>query len=145
MDGILEQKRCGKCSKDKPVTEFNFTNKAKGWRASTCRSCQAAYKADWWEKNKVEALKKLHVSNARRKAVAKAFVADYLKTHGCVDCPETDPVVLEFDHVRGKKLHDVAKLVSHGYRIETIQAEIDKCEVRCANCHKRRHNKGRRI
>jgi hypothetical protein len=55
-----------------------------------------------------------------------------------VDCGETDIIVLQFDHVRGKKTNAVSKLVSMGYGLDTIKEEINKCEVRCANCHTRR-------
>jgi hypothetical protein len=45
-----------------------------------------------------------------------------------------DPRALEFDHFRDKK-YNLAKMVGAGYCIETIEKEIEKCEVRCANCH----------
>jgi hypothetical protein len=64
------------------------------------------------------------------------FVLDYLRTHPCVDCGESDPVVLEFDHVRGKKDGSISAMVSAGRPIAVIQAEIEKCDVRCANCHR---------
>lgn len=55
-----------------------------------------------------------------------------------MDCGEADPIVLEFDHVRGEKADNISRMV-HGTRsIAAIQAEIDKCEVVCANCHRRR-------
>jgi len=45
-----------------------------------------------------------------------------------------DPRALEFDHFRDKK-YNLAIMVGAGYCIETIEKEIEKCEVRCANCH----------
>jgi len=47
-----------------------------------------------------------------------------------------DPVVLEFDHTADKKAA-VAQLVAGGYSWCAILQEIAKCEVRCANCHRR--------
>ncbi len=61
----------------------------------------------------------------------------YLSDKHCVDCPETDSMVLEFDHVRGDKRKDIGRmLVSCSWT--TILIEIAKCEIRCANCHQRR-------
>jgi hypothetical protein len=60
-----------------------------------------------------------------------------LLTHPCVDCGESDPVVLEFDHVIGEKKHNIAYLVRSGRNWRSITKEIQKCEVRCANCHRR--------
>jgi hypothetical protein len=50
---------------------------------------------------------------------------------------EADPVVLDFDHVKKKK-YSMSKIISKGYSIETIEEEITKCVVRCANCHRRK-------
>jgi hypothetical protein len=53
------------------------------------------------------------------------------------DCGEGDPVVLDFDHVRGEKLFSVSKgLTDRSF--DTLVAEMAKCEVVCANCHRRR-------
>jgi hypothetical protein len=63
---------------------------------------------------------------------------NYLENHPCVDSGENDPVVLEFDHVRGKKISDVSSL---GWKLvswNSLMNEIAKCEIRCANCHRRR-------
>jgi len=61
----------------------------------------------------------------------------YLLCHPCVDCGEPDPVVLEFDHVRGVKAFTIGQDAGHVGRDLLIE-EIKKCDVRCANCHRRR-------
>ena len=61
----------------------------------------------------------------------------YLDVHPCVDCGERDPLVLDFDH-RSDKIAEVSVLVGRGADWTTIAEEIAKCEVRCANCHRRR-------
>ncbi len=61
----------------------------------------------------------------------------YLATHPCVDCGERDVVCLEFDHVSGEKVRNIANMIGE-YSWTTIEAEIAKCEVRCANCHRRK-------
>ena len=75
-------------------------------------------------------------TKARKKQMMKAklFVFDYLSTHPCVDCGETDPVVLEFDHVRGTKLFTICPKLNN-IKFELIKEEITKCDIRCTNCH----------
>lgn len=64
------------------------------------------------------------------------FLREALRT-GCVDCGESDPVVLDFDH-RGEKRANVTVLARNEYSLAMIQREIDQCEIRCGNCHRRR-------
>jgi len=64
-----------------------------------------------------------------------ASLLDYLAVHPCADCRELDPVVLEFDHL-GDKIFSIAP----GRRDRSwrsIEGEIAKREVECANCHRR--------
>lgn len=56
----------------------------------------------------------------------------------CVDCGESDPLVLEFDHRDGvKKELEIATMVGRR-RWPKIDAEVATCDIRCANCHCRR-------
>ncbi len=74
----------------------------------------------------------------RRKISIRRYVFDILRKSVCVDCGESDPIVLDFDHVRGRKKMAVSGLVSRAASLFTINREIKKCEVRCANCHRRK-------
>lgn len=66
-------------------------------------------------------------------------VWDYLKLHPCIDCGEGDPTVLEFDHRDpAEKSRTVCDMARARFSWDKIEAEIAKCDVRCANCHRRR-------
>ena len=55
-------------------------------------------------------------------------------TH-CIDCGESDPIVLDFDHQLDKKFC-ISRYRGHG--IKALEGEIAKCVVRCSNCHRRK-------
>ena len=69
----------------------------------------------------------------------RARLVEYLRSHPCIDCGNTDVRVLEFDH-RGNKSFGIGNAVSSSHLSwEKILVEIAKCDVRCANCHRIRH------
>lgn len=129
-------KQCATCGEWKEETEFNFRYKVLGIRHPTCRECHKAFRNNWYQKNKDRHLKNVHSRKLEVRELARKFVFDYLSSHPCVQCGETDPLVLEFHHRQGKD-KAVSVMVAGGYPIPTIQAEIDKCDVLCANCHRR--------
>jgi len=129
-------KRCSTCNELKEEDQFSWRNKSRGVKWGTCKDCQRIQRKKWYKRNK-----KKHIANVRKtkkKMIAEGqqYIWDYLSNHPCVDCGESNPVVLEFDHVKGRKKKAVGELARQGYSIEAIQKEIDKCEVRCANCHR---------
>lgn len=82
---------------------------------------------------------KIHQRRKKTQIRNKQFVYGYLLTHPCVDCGERDPVVLEFDHRDSAiKKEGVAELMFSLYSLEHLKEEIEKCAVRCANCHRRK-------
>lgn len=67
------------------------------------------------------------------------FITKIKDNKPCLDCKVMYPhYVLQFDHVRGEKIMDVSKMARGGYSLKSIQAEIDKCELVCSNCHSKR-------
>jgi len=75
---------------------------------------------------------------SRDKSIArnKLYVKEYLEGKECVDCGNSDVRVLEFDHVRGEKLYHVSYMVTKAYKLDLVKQEIEKCEIRCCNCHR---------
>ena len=65
------------------------------------------------------------------------YVQQYKAAHPCADCGETDPIVLDFDHVRGVKNFSIGNNVTTR-SLAAVKEEIKKCEVVCANCHRKR-------
>jgi len=128
----LAVKVCGKCQVGKPLTEFNAS--ARNGYQSYCRLCQASYDKT---SSSPERIAKRTARRIQAKAAAQDWVIDYLRAHPCVDCGERDLVVLDFDHVYGPKLMDVSTMLRRSCSIATISTEVAKCEVRCANCHRR--------
>tara|TARA_R110001583_G_scaffold71475_1_gene201301 strand:- start:2776 stop:3186 length:411 start_codon:yes stop_codon:yes gene_type:complete len=86
--------------------------------------------------NKDKYLRKAYLHNKKTRCRNKIFIDNIKESSPCVDCGESNPIVLEFDHVRGVKKENVSDMVRQSYCLKTIQEEIDKCEVRCANCHR---------
>lgn len=81
----------------------------------------------------------LYEAQKRHRVRIRENLLEYLSTKQCVDCGENDPIVLEFDHVdRKKKLRNVARFISGHWSWKTVLVEIGKCEIRCANCHRRK-------
>jgi len=74
--------------------------------------------------------------NRNQRKWGKEFVSRVKKMYGCTDCGIKNPVILEFDHVHGQKINNIADMVNQSYGLTTIKEEIRKCEVRCANCHR---------
>lgn len=103
------------------------------------RECHKRY----YEANKEKVLNQIKARNKEYRIAGRQFLLEYLTTHPCVDCSESDPIVLEFDHVKGEKIGDIKKMVD-SYSIESLKKEIEKCEVRCANCHRRMTHKRRK-
>jgi hypothetical protein len=70
------------------------------------------------------------------RAAKKAWVAAYKLEHGCADCGyNKHPAALDFDHLPGVvKVRDVKSGLQFGW--EGLLAEVAKCEVVCANCHR---------
>lgn len=102
------------------------------------RSCQRAYAKEHYRRNRGAYLDKASRRNARERDRFARFLIDYLRDHPCVDCGAKDPRILEFDHREGVEKVAAINTLLKAQAWDAMVAEIAKCDVRCANCHRRR-------
>ena len=89
-----------------------------------------------YQKNKDKIKARSYERNKVQRVRNREFVKSIKEISECIDCGEGNPLVLDFDHVRGKKVLAISDMSNRAYGIESISAEMDKCDVRCANCHR---------
>jgi hypothetical protein len=135
--GTGETITCRVCLLTKPVTEFYLRSRERGTRQYICRSCRSDYHRDWWRKNRVDQMPRIRRNRKRRDREIEQQIWNHLFTHACVDCGETDLAVLHFDHLRDK-VEAISTMWRRRRSWTTVELEIAKCEVRCANCHARK-------
>ncbi|SRR6266542_2329354 len=135
LAAAYERRVCRVCAQSKPLTDFPFRSLAKQTRQWICLACQRTYTKTWYGRNQQR-----HIANAaksRSKARKRTRAKVQAFRIACVDCGETNPLLLDFDHLRDKRAN-VSQLVQSGLSWSRIKAEIDKCVIRCANCHARK-------
>lgn len=127
-------KVCYKCKQLKTFEDFALNIKRSDGRQSMCRLCKRVDDSKYYKSNTIEHKKRVRTTLGN----TKREVFNYLASHPCIDCKENDPVVLEFDHIQGDKTIGICQAVLMGWCWKRILTEIDKCVVRCANCHRRK-------
>lgn len=137
----MKSKKCTKCKRI--LSELNFNWKRKNvLLASHCRDCSREYIRNHYKNNLGYYLTKAKRRNTMLRHKALEYVGLYLSNHFCVDCGERDILVLEFDHKdRETKSIEINKIIRQRHTFEKLIQEISKCEVRCANCHRRKTEK----
>jgi hypothetical protein len=132
-------KRCPGCGQHKPATEFARNRAKKDGLASHCKPCKKNIQDRWYQEHREEHLSRVYAWKERYRFEVTNRIVEYLRSHPCADCGEQDPLVLDFDHVSGEKEGDICAMIcERKLSWAVIEAEIAKCAVRCANCHRRK-------
>ena len=129
---------CYMCGETKPVADFAFADMAKGTRQRHCRKCQAAYRHAHYLANRDDYIRREVARMAGYRDANRPLLLAYLLDHPCIDCGEADPVVLDFDHRDPSTKRDEVARLANTRPWPQLLAEIGKCDVRCANCHRRK-------
>jgi hypothetical protein len=130
-------KQCGGCGIEQAGTDGIRDIRTRR-EHTICKSCRRRYCRKCYWANHVEYNARKRERLKQFRARNRAFVDAFLRERGCVDCGLCDPLVMEFDHVVGKKRTNVSDLVRDAAALSVLQTEMAKCVVRCANCHRRR-------
>ena len=79
-------------------------------------------------------------SKYRQKKYKQAREYERNKMTNCVDCGAFDLAYMDWHHIDpSAKDKDISRLITGGYSMKRIKAEIDKCICLCSNCHRKRH------
>jgi hypothetical protein len=133
----MKTKKCTVCKEEKKICEFNKNKTKKDGLNNVCSECSQIKSKQYYLKNKEK--HKKTVLNYTRETIKqnRKKYFELLKNSCCVDCGNNNPLVLEHDHKDGvDKVKGVGELVKNGTSWKMILEEINKCEIRCANCHR---------
>jgi len=121
---VTSYKICNSCKESLPIETFRWSMKCTGQRHTFCRPCE-------WQRNR-----------DRRKAKTEKVRA-YKLEKGCKNCGyKKCPSALQLHHrdpttksssVKGRSAYH------HEWGWSRIKAELEKCDVLCANCHAEEH------
>lgn len=124
--------KCNNCGTEKEESSFSWEKKYIK-RSKRCKVCQNIFSKRHYELNSENYTKYRHKYIERN----KRFIYNYLKNHPCIDCGETNPILLEFDHKNpNTKSFGVGQAIKSRISISKIEKEIEKCDVRCVRCHR---------
>jgi hypothetical protein len=131
-------KICFECKKELPIEWFGRRSDHPEKPASRCHLCESIYQAKWFQNHFLEQKEKIFANKAVYKEKSRNYIISYKEERGCYDCRKKWPAhVLDFDHIKGDKKATIGSMPGR-YSLELIIAEIAKCEVICARCHRYR-------
>lgn len=127
-------KTCIRCNIEKSIEDFYRRAANKDGRQGYCKECAKIHYKTWQEQSPERKNRHAEWRKQRVAEVRKLFI-QYMKDKCCIDCGNTNIIVLQHDHVSGDKKFGVTEMINRGHSWEAVLQEIAKCEIRCANCH----------
>lgn len=128
-------KTCCTCNEEKPVTDFRRDRLRLDGRQSSCKVCARSFQSKRYQE-------KYAISRRDRDIALRSENSEKIRSikqqQGCIYCGESDVACLDFHH----KTSDDKEFGISGNTHRTwkyIEAEIAKCVVICANCHRKLH------
>lgn len=127
-------KECRSCGVFKEYSQFNRAKKNYDGHAYSCQACSRPYAKKYYEANRERLKDSQSASLEESIAVKREYLINHYRNNPCVDCGESNVLVLQSDHQRDK-VYEVARLVNSGHSLQKLIDELAKCVTRCANCH----------
>lgn len=129
-------KKCIRCKRNRRLASFGTAGKGK--INSYCRECACEMNRGYRKQSGA-----YHVQKAREHRARKREYLNAAKSKPCMDCGVPyPPHILDFDHRLGtSKVVNVSSMLVRS--LTALKAEIAKCDVVCANCHRERTHQRR--
>lgn len=130
--------KCSACKRRRTLRHCTINKSRSTGRNHSCRECHRIYTRRHYAENKRYYVDKAkRITAAQRERMRK--IVNEVKSAPCVDCGRRyHPVAMDLDHVRGRKVTELSRMCGGGWSERRIMAELKKCEVRCAVCHRLR-------
>ena len=107
-------------------------------RADYCRPCASIMDKRYKARNPEKVRRNNNSAAQRRYIKNRELICEYLKVNPCITCGESDIVVLDFDHRDPSIKRNTISRALGQWSWETVKTEIEKCNVLCANCHRKK-------
>ncbi|QNL30514.1 HNH endonuclease [Gordonia phage SpeedDemon] len=128
------EKYCPGCQEVLPASRFHKNKASADGLQYRCKGCRKGIDRAYYDRSPSKAASRTRWQK-KNYWVNRMYIRGYLYLHPCVDCGMRDLRCLDFDHVRGVKEGNIARMLP-SVKLDRLMAEIEKCEVRCANCHR---------
>ena len=120
------KRKCYSCSIEKELVEFKKKKGRSLGYDSICKECHNRQRIEYKEKQFRERF---------------LYVYEYKRSHPCQRCGEAEPYLLDFHHRNpAEKEWNICEMMKmHSVTLDDVIREIEKCDVLCANDHRRVH------
>ena len=133
----METKICSKCKRELPLDNFRWKVKSQGKKHSQCKECQSKSEKKYYRENTERQQAVRERANFQKQANVE--YVEYRKECGCQKCGEKRKFALDFHHINPEeKIDNIAHMIKSAIEKGLI-AELAKCDVLCANCHRELH------
>lgn len=130
-------KECTKCHKVLPWDNFRWKNKSLNKKHSQCKDCEKAADKKHYAESKERRENVKATANFQKQR--NILLVENARKKGCQKCGEKRPYVLDFHHINPEdKIKDIAHMIKSSSE-QSLLAEIEKCVILCANCHREWH------
>lgn len=134
----MKLKVCSKCKERKELKNFSKNKTKQDNLQASCKACHSVYLKNHYLKNKNYYKEKAKISNVLYKEQIQSYVRNLKENNPCSDCRKYFPYyVMDFDHLRDKKF-SIAFACARVFSIKRIKQELNKCQLVCSNCHRKR-------
>lgn len=135
MDIKKDKKTCCRCRQILSISEFGPRILSKDGLQSLCKECNSKQSLDYYHKKK---LSKIYSDrSSERKSKIRKVLSLIKSLAGCFFCGENAHFCLDFHHIDQNDKEIV--LSNQAYSLNKLISEIQKCEIVCANCHRKIH------